>query len=153
MLFYNDKKNKECPLVEKLIKSGYQQERGGYIKYAYEHKSEVEVDYRNAEPNQWWHLIKSYCDRTNKDKNFPKSIKCGELIFWMAEVGECVEKKELENLVDNIIASGTPVNRKNDQKPKFKYDRKKWNEEIHNLCFDKIVKVVESKLFDHIEMT
>lgn len=143
--FYNNKKNKECPLTEKLIKAGYQQEKGGYIKYAYEH--DVEVNYMNAEPNQWWHLIESYCERTNKDKIFPKSIKCGELIFWMAEVGECVEKKELMNLVSNIIASGTPVNRRNNRKPEFIYNRRKWNEEIHALCFDKIVEVVESRLF------
>ena len=146
MLFYNDKKDKECPLTEKLIKAGYQQEKDGYIEYAYEHKEEVEVNYRNAEPNQWWHLIKSYCCRTDKDKTFPKSIKCGELIFWMAEVGKCVEKKELENLVGNIIGSGTHINRRNKQKPESIYNRRKWNEEIHHLCFDKIVKVVESKL-------
>ena len=145
-LFYNDKKETKCPLTEKLIKSGYQQEYGGYIGFATEQK--VEVDYRKAEPNQWWHLIKSYCNRTPPDKNFGRSIQCGELIFWMAEVGECVDKKELESLVNNIIASGIPVNRRNDQKPPIKYSRGEWNKEILNLCFDKIVKEIESKDFE-----
>lgn len=32
--FY-ERKTGPCPLTEKLIKAGYQQERDGYIKYAY----------------------------------------------------------------------------------------------------------------------
>lgn len=85
---------------------------------------------------------------TDKDKIFPKSIKCGELIFWMKEVGKCVEKKELENLVGNIIVSRASANRTNNRRPKFIYNRRKWNKEIHALCFDKIVKAVELKIFE-----
>lgn len=89
--FYEDKKFMECPITEKLIKAGYQQEKGGYIDYA--NKPGVEVIYRNRKPSQWWHLIHSYCDRAKSNATFSKSIQCGELIFWMAEAGECVKKK------------------------------------------------------------
>lgn len=32
--FFYDKKDTPCPITESLIKSGYQQEREGYIAYA-----------------------------------------------------------------------------------------------------------------------
>lgn len=44
---------------EELIKTGYQQERGGYIKFAYE--QDENVDYTKNEPSQWWHLLKHFC--------------------------------------------------------------------------------------------
>lgn len=144
-LFYKDKETKDCPLTERLIKAGYQQEKHGYISYAYE--LEMEVDYRNAKPSQWWHLINSYCKRTKPDVTFTKRIQCGELILWMAEVSGCIEKRKLESLVGNIIASGTPVNRRKSDRPKIHYDRKKWNKEIQKLCFDKIVEEVELKCY------
>ena len=56
--FFYDKKDTPCPITESLIKSGYQQEREGYIAYAKEHG--VEVNYLEAKPTQWWYLIKCY---------------------------------------------------------------------------------------------
>lgn len=140
--FYEDKESEECPITEKLIKFGYQQEKGGYIDYANE--PGVEVIYRNGKPSQWWHLIHSYCDRAKSNVTFSKRIQCGELIFWMAEAGDCVEKKELESLADAIIESGTLVKRRNEKRPKVRYDRRRWNKKIQELCFDEIVKKVES---------
>ena len=48
--FFYDKKDTPCPITESLIKSGYQQEREGYIAYAKEHG--VEVNYLEAKPTQ-----------------------------------------------------------------------------------------------------
>ncbi len=138
---FRDKKDTPCPITERLLKAGFQQAGGGYIKYAY--ASEIEVDYRKAEPTQWWHLIRSYCDRTKPQKVFGRSIVCGELIFWMAEVLECVSTDELNALADRIIASGVTKKRRNQSKPPMVYDRKKWNAEIQKLCFDKIQQAVE----------
>lgn len=126
--FYELKKEVECPITSRLVKSGYQQKRNGYIKYA--HEQGVEVDYTKAKPSQWWHLINSYCNRTNSDKKFTKRIQCGELIFWMAEVAKCVSISELNQLADTIINN--------------KVDRKTGNKLIRNKCFDNIVKKVES---------
>jgi len=126
--FYESKEKADCPIKTRLVKSGYQQKSGGYIEYA--HEKDVEVDYTKAKPSQWWHLIVSYCERTDLNKIFPKSIKCGELIFWMAEVAECVSIPELNQLADTII-KGTN-------------DRITGNALIHCKCFDKIVEKVES---------
>ena len=49
--FYYDKKDTPYPITESLIKSGYQQEREGYIAYAKEHG--IEVNYLEAKPTQW----------------------------------------------------------------------------------------------------
>ena len=135
--FFKDKKNTPCPLTERLIKAGYQQTGGGYIDIAKEHG--LIVDYTKAEPTQYWHLIEEYCPSVNKDKPFSKSIKCGELIFWMAEVSEAVSNDKLEKLLERIIADG------NDSTTPPKYNRTKWNNEIHNLCFDAITNVVEKQ--------
>jgi len=141
--FYEKLEHAPCELTKKLIKAGYQQPSGGYISYAKKNKEKgIIVDFREAEPNQWWHLIKSYCDNRSIDSKFTKNIQCGELIFWMAEVANCVDKTEMDKLVDDIIASGKPINVKNKKKPNVKYDRRKWNREIQNLCFDSIAEVV-----------
>lgn len=92
--FYENKKDTPCPLTEKLIKSGYQQRSGGYISYAKE--CGIEVDYKKASPSQWWHLIKSWCDRSEPTDKFTRSIRCGELIFWMAEVSGEFSEMELK---------------------------------------------------------
>ncbi len=128
--FFLDKENKPCPLTEMLVKSGYQQVSGGYIDRA--RKENIVVDYRKNSPSQYWHLM-SYCEANNPSKMFPRSIVCGELLFWMAEVSESVSKAELNQLLDNIINS--PLYIKGDRPY---YDRKKWNELIHKLCFDSI---------------
>lgn len=61
----------------------------------------------------------------------------------MAEVANCVDKSKVEKLVDNIIASGKPINVRSETKPNVKYDRGKWNKKIQNLCFENITKIVE----------
>ncbi|MDR1018395.1 MAG: hypothetical protein LBM02_06800 [Lachnospiraceae bacterium] len=139
--YYKDKEQYPCQLTEELIKAGYQQPNGGYISYALE--NEMEVNYKKSVPNQWWHLIKSYCGRTNMNKNFPKSIQCGELIFWMAEVSECVDRKKLNDLKNRIIE-----NAKKDKNGIIK-DRNKWNREILNLCQDAIYKYIENYAIIH----
>ena len=133
--FFIDKKDTPCPLTERLIKAGYQQTGGGYIDLA--KKRGLTVDYTKAEPTQYWHLMEEYIPTVPEDKKFSKSIVCGELIFWMAEVAEAVSIKELEELAERIIADG------NSSTIPPKYDRIKWNKEIQNLCFDAIVDRVE----------
>ncbi|GFI71394.1 hypothetical protein IMSAG250_00593 [Clostridiales bacterium] len=146
MQAYKDKKHSPCPITEKLIKAGYQQMRGGYIKTA-KKKNEI-VDYKQALPTQYWHLFESYfkSDKITENTPFTKRIVCGELIFWMAEVLDCVDKKELETLCDEIIINPIPC----EKEPRFNkneqplYCRAKWNKAIQDLCFDKIVEKVEN---------
>ena len=114
--FYKDKENTPCPLTDKLISSGYKQTSGGYIKIA------KEKGIKN--PTQYWHLM-NYCDMVDENKTFSKSIVCGELIFWMAEVSGAVPKQELESLLNEIITGNIK-------------DRKKWNKRIQEVCFDSI---------------
>jgi len=135
--FFKDKNNTPCPLTERLIKSGYQQTSGGYINLA--KKRGLTVYYTKAEPTQYWHLIEEYCPSVNKDKSFNKSIVCGELIFWMAEVSKAVPNKQLEELLNRIIAD------RNTSTTPPKYNRIKWNKEIQNLCFDAILNAVEKQ--------
>ena len=135
--FFKDKKNTPCPLTERLIKAGYQQTSGGYIDLA--KKRGITVDYMKAEPTQYWHLVEEYIPSVPEDKVFSKSIVCGELIFWMAEVSKAVPEEKLEELLERIIADGD----KGAIPPK--YDRIKWNKEIQNLCFGAIVNVVEKQ--------
>ena len=139
---FKDKEQSTCPITEKLIKAGYQQKNGGYIAKAKEAK--IEVDYKKALPTQSWHLIDCYCVNKADNIQFTKKIVCGELIFWMAEVLECVEKSELLNLCNEIINSPMPC--RDEQQyinSRPVYCRKKWNEAIQDLCFDKIVEKVE----------
>ena len=163
---YRNLKDEPCPATEKLIKAGYQQLRGGYIKtakeYTEEHGAENkdwEIDYTKARPTQYWHLFKSYFeedkdidDRKIKEDNpFPKSIVCGELLFWMAEVLKCVEKEKLEDLCKKITKKPIPCEKKKKyyekgpHKGQIIYCRAKWNKEIHDLCFEKIVEKVEKE--------
>ena len=133
--FFEDKENALCQLTERLIKAGYQQTGGGYIDLA--KKRKITVDYTKAEPTQYWHLTEEYIPSVPEDKIFSKSIVCGELIFWMAEVSKAVPEEKLEELLEQIVADGD----KSVTPPK--YNRIKWNKEIQNLCFDAIVKNVE----------
>ncbi len=145
-IFFREKEYFPCPLTEKLVKAGYQQTSGGYIERA--KKEGLIVNYKQNSPSQYWHLM-TYCNSRDMYQAFNKSIVCGELIFWMAEVSECVPKSELEKLADEIIASveydnnGNPV-----------YDRKKWNKEIQNLCFDRleprILTVTDEEFEDYV---
>lgn len=135
--FFSNKKDAPCPLTERLIKAGYQQTSGGYIDLA--KKRGITVDYMKAEPTQYWHLVEEYIPSVPEDKVFSKSIVCGELIFWMAEVSKAVPEEKLEELLERIIADGD----KGTIPPK--YGRIKWNKEIQNLCFGAIVNVVENQ--------
>ena len=133
---YSQHEHTPCPLTEKLVAAGYQQNHGGYIDKA---KSlSIEVDYLSNKPSQFWHLM-SYCDTKRGEDKFTKSIVCGELIFWMAEVLDCVPKNKLENLVDEIIGSRIPASN-----GRYVYDRKHWNKEIQKLCFDSVANKVNS---------
>ena len=133
--FFKNKSNTPCLLTERLIEAGYQQTSGGYIALA--KKRGLIVDYTKAEPTQYWHLMEEYIPTVPEEKVFSKSIVCGELIFWMAEVSEAVPKAKLEELVNRIIADGD-----NSSTPP-KYNRIKWNKEIQNVCFDAIMNKVE----------
>jgi len=128
--FFKNKKDVPYPLTERLIKAGYQQTSGGYIDLA--KKRGLTVDYTKAEPTQYWHLVEEYAPSIPENRAFSKSIVCGELIFWMAEVSKAVPKDKLEELLERIIADGD----KSTTPPK--YDRVKWNKEIQKVCFDAI---------------
>ena len=128
--FFLLKESHPSPLTEKLVKAGYQQVSGGYIDRL--RKEGLPVDYRRNTPSQYWHLM-SYCKEQDSFKTFPKSVVCGELLFWMVEVSDSVSKTELELLLEEIT-SNVLYTKKN----RPYYDRKKWNNAIHKLCFDSI---------------
>ena len=133
---YSQHEHTPCPLTEKLVAAGYQQTHGSYIDKA---KSlSMEVDCLRNKPSQFWHLM-SYCETKREEDRFTKSVVCGELIFWMAEVLDCVQKNRLENLVDEIVTSRIPASN-----GRYIYDRKRWNKEIQKLCFDSIASKVNS---------
>ena len=127
--------NSPCPLTDKLIKVGYQQSSGGYIQLA--KKQGVEVNYKKALPSQYWHLIDEYCNSKISSHPFTKSIVCGELIFWMAEILDCVPKDKMNSLIEMIEKDPLYI-----KKERPYYDRKKWNRAIQELCFDRIVEKV-----------
>ena len=128
--FFQDKKQTPCPLTEQLVKAGYQQVSGGYIDRA--KWRGVSVNYKENSPSQYWHLM-TYCDRRRAELPFTKSVVCGELIFWMAEVSGAVDPLDLKRLVSHIIESADLS-----KDPRPVYDRKKWNREIQRMCFEEI---------------
>lgn len=129
------KEETPCPLTKKLVGAGYQQKDGGYINRA--RKEGLEIDYKRNLPSQYWHLM-SYCYSRHPQEPFRKSIVCGELIFWMAEVSESVPIEKLEKLVEKITHTAITVEGDHPI-----YDRKFWNKEIQTLCFDAIKLTVE----------
>lgn len=135
--FFQDKENVPCSMTERLVKEGYQQTSGGYITIA--RKAGMLVDYRQNQPSQYWHLM-NYCNGTDSNKKFPRSIVCGELLFWMAEVSESITKDGLMFLMAKILSSAK-IRRFGSGRPV--YDRDKWNAEIHKLCFDAILNNVK----------
>ena len=109
--FYENK-NSHYVLSDEFVKK-YQQPRGGYIKYAIE--LGLTIDKSLAEPNQQWHLLKSYYDQKKEEKKLDLDAKamcwdlkwqnggfiCPELLLWMAEAAGCditEAKKEAEKL-------------------------------------------------------
>ena len=135
--FFQDKEHTPCPLTEQLVKAGYQQVSGGYIDTA--KWRGVKVNYKENSPSQYWHLM-TYCDRRRAELPFTKSVVCGELIFWMAEVSGAVDPVDLKRLASQIIES---ADLSRGSRP-F-YDRKKWNREIQRVCFDKIAEIFIDK--------
>ena len=130
-IFFSNKENVPCPFTEKLVKAGYQQISGGYIDRA--KWRGVNVNYMENRPSQYWHLM-TYCDSRPINHPFSKSVTCGELLFWMAEVSGAVTKDNLDKLARLIIESADHT-----KGVRPVYDRKKWNREIQNLCFDKLL--------------
>ena len=137
---FSEMEKVHCPVTDHLIKGGFRQLSGGYISYA--RSVGINTDHQKGQPDQWWHLIKSYCERTDPDKVFGRRIVCGELIFYMAEALGCVDKRELEALADSILADGTPINGKVTPYS-FSGKRRKWNKKIQELCFEPIRDTVE----------
>ena len=123
--FYIHKEETPCPLTEKLVNAGYQQKNGGYIKRAQQNGKEI--DYSRNLPSQYWHLM-TFCYSRPPFEKFTKTIQCGELILWMAEVADCVSKSLMSDLVDDIIKN--PIN--NDAGRPI-YDRRYWNIVIQRL--------------------
>lgn len=139
--FFCDKKETPCPYTDELIKRGYQQDSDGYIQRAIEEG--LEVDYRKALPSQWWHLIKSYCKNTSDDKEFPRSIRCGELYFWMAEVSGVLDEDQLKDLTERAINVCPIVNRRNNKLPPLK--TADGNIIIRDECYSKLKKFFDNK--------
>ena len=135
--YYSGKNSIPCPLTEKLVKAGYQQRSGGYITNA--KREGITVDYTKNLPSQYWHLM-YYCQIKNDADIFTRQSVCGELLFWMAEVARCVPTVELEKLVDDIIVNPVCI-----EGNRPVYDRKKWNVVIQQICFDRIVEIVEKQ--------
>ncbi len=122
-MFYEGKDNVPCPLTEELMAAGFKQKSGGYIQYA----KECNID----NPTQYWHLIESWSKRSPEDAPFTRTIQCGELIFWMAEVSQAVEYDELVDLKNLIIN-------------KYIHKRAEGNRKIQEVCFEKIANLVEN---------
>ena len=125
--FYKNKKDIDCPLTEALMRGGYVQRKGtGYRK---EQIDDI--------PSQYIHLM-NYCEgqiRNGKNKDFPRSVKCGELIFWMAEASNAVRYEKLDKLKDEILEN-------------YQNNRRDGNPIIHDICFDKIISLIELKMSD-----
>ena len=62
------------------------------------------IDQPEKIPSQYTHLI-NYCKKRLQDGAvyFNRTVQCGELIFWMAEVSQALSKKELLDLQQNIL--------------------------------------------------
>ncbi len=65
----------------------YRQRCGGYIKNA--KVAQIEINIKNAEPNQKWHLLTSYYDEISDCKKDAETcynrLKCPELLLWIAD--------------------------------------------------------------------
>ena len=134
--FFVDKEHVPCPLTEKLVKAGYQQVSGGYIDRA--KREGILVDYKSNSPSQYWHLM-TYCDSRDGKKPFSKSIVCGELLFWMAEVSGAVDEFMLTSLAGEVIHSADLSKNK---MPTF--DRKFWNNQIQQTCFNNLELLIKN---------
>lgn len=82
------------------------------------------------DPSQYWHLIYSWSAQSRDEAPFNKSIKCGELIFWMAESSGAVSKDRLNELCDQILAGDVRDRFPLTQHPKYPLtadaDKRNW---------------------------
>lgn len=124
--YFINKNECPCPLTDELVGGGYRQKTGGYIQYA----KECNIEH----PTQYWHLIYSWSNRSKEDASFNKRIQCGELLFWMAEVSEAVDFDTLQALKDDILDN-------------YLDNRRGGNKIIQNACYDKIVSIVNNRVF------
>lgn len=91
-------------MSDSFVKDGYMQEKGGYIDRAKKEGIVKNID--KAEPNQKWHLLKSYYLQTDINSDAQKcynSLLCPELLLWIAEAaGFDVEvlSKEAKRIID-----------------------------------------------------
>lgn len=148
--FYEDKKDAKCTLTKELITSGYRQRSGGYIK-TYKNAYGEYPDYRKGEPSQWWHLIRSYCDSKEPNDKFHHSIRCGELLFWMAEVlynegllaPNDVNLNEIKTKAFKTAEKNSPKPFPNPNNPQQPLRTVEANSYIHSELFSKIVAAIE----------
>ena len=148
--FYEDKENADCPLTEELIKSGYRQDKDGYIDYAI--KNGIGTNYKKAEPSQWWHLIHSWCDRST-NATFGRSITCGELLFWMAEVSGAFSNDELIKLTEVVLNKTGNLRYSRGEKEGLIKSTAAGNLIIQDYCFDRIEDAVMSNVDGYITQT
>ncbi len=131
--FFIDKANTSCALTSDLIARGYKQESGGYVSYFRKQGLSEQEIY-----NQYNHLIHSWVEQSELEGKyntpFSRSITCGELIFWMAEVADAVSETELMELKEYVLEEFTTK----------KQTRGELNKVIQNVCFAKIVNTVLS---------
>lgn len=124
--YFKEQDQADPPITAYLISNGYKQKEGGYIKIA------QEKNINN--PTQWWHIT-NYCmkhiKQGNGDKVYPFT-PCGELLFYMAEKLNAVSTDTLKELANKIIYSKEIEN------------RRKWNNEIKKICWDKIKNVLDN---------
>ncbi|MBF1329391.1 MAG: hypothetical protein HXM69_06360 [Mogibacterium diversum] len=110
-------KDIDPPITSKLVSNGYRQIKGSYIKKAKE---------RNIDnPTQWWRII-SLCEekiKNDEGNKYYSYTPCGELLVYMAERTNDVDKRSLENLINDIINSNKIDN------------RREWNKVITELCW------------------
>lgn len=123
-----------CPKTDALIMSGFRQRSGGYIDYA--KKCGIDADYKNAAPNQGWHFIRSYLDRTDPEKARIDRVSCGEMIYWLAEVSKALSDEELDELARDVS----------------KLDRRSANSLIKAKCFPKVLKIVMDEYSAHHDL-
>lgn len=98
-------KNPHYQKSDDFVIKGYGQKSGGYIECA--ECKKIEIDSEKAEPNQQWHLLKSYYREKNgkKDaKHCYRYLLCPELLLWIAEaagfdITEVAE--EAKQIIDN----------------------------------------------------
>ncbi|QKL33193.1 hypothetical protein [Streptococcus mitis] len=129
--FFKSKNFAKAPLTIELMQNNFIQEEGtGY-----------RIDQPEKIPSQYTHLI-NYCKKRLQDGAvyFNRTVQCGELIFWMAEVSQALSKKELLDLQQNILKNYKKETYSNG---KIVYDRKAANQLILKTCYDRIKDVVE----------